>query len=119
MPPGYRPSASAQEARSLLLRISFTSKVAIPDSGSYYNAVLSYARSPSCRDHASELPSDYDIRAGQRVVFDELIPYSCPGVIHGTVNYIATTGAASSMPIFGLAGQTHATAVGRFSFAMP
>jgi hypothetical protein len=104
---------------SLLVQVSFTSRVAIPDSHSYYRIEMSYAHHRGCTTGASGGPTDSDIAAGQRVVQRSLVPYRCPGIVHGTVNYVATEGAASSMPVVGLPGQGKPLPVGRFSFDVP
>jgi hypothetical protein len=104
---------------SLLVQISFTSRVAIPNSRSYYEINLALAHSRSCTTGGTGGPTNADIRAGQRVVRRMFVPYRCPGVVHGTVVYVPTVGAASSMPVPGLQGQTGSIPVGRFSFFVP
>ncbi len=106
-------------ATSLLVQVSFISHVAIKSSASYYDEELWFSHSPSCTSGGMGGPTDYDIRAGQRVRFDMLIPANCPGPVHGTIAYIPTTGAANSMPIIGLPGQGRSIPVGRFSFRAP
>jgi len=116
VPPGYRRVSGGQP--SLLVRISFTSRVAIPNSASYYEIELHYPHSRGCTTGGSGGPTNSDIRAGQRVTWSSLVPYSCPGVMRGTVTYVPTEGAASSMPIAGLPGQGKSVLVGRFSFTV-
>jgi hypothetical protein len=117
-PPGFQHTVPAGEP-ALLVRVSFVSHVAIRSSASYYDAELEFSHSRSCKTGGMGGPTDYDIRAGQRVRFDMLIPKSCPGLVHGTIGYVPTSGAASSMPIIGLPGQGRSILVGRFSFRNP
>jgi hypothetical protein len=105
--------------RSLLVEISFRSRIAIPDSRSYYRFVMSMSRSHGCTEGGSGGPTNSDIRAGQRVVIHTFVSYDCPGPVHGSVSYVPTQGPASSMAVQGLPGQNAAILVGRFSFVMP
>ena len=117
VPPGFRSLSGIPP--SLLVRVSFTSRVAIPNSASYYEIELHYPQDRGCTTGGTGGPTSSDIRAGQRVTQSSLVPYSCPGVMHGTVSYVPTEGAASSMPITGLPGQGRSVLVGRFSFTVP
>jgi hypothetical protein len=117
-PPGFQQMVTMGQ-RSLLVRVSFVSHVAIKSSASYYNLEFKFSRSPACKEGGTGGPTDYDIRAGQRVRFDTLIPATCAGPVHGTIAYVPTSGPASSMPIIGLAGQGRSILVGRFSFRVP
>ena len=117
-PPGFQRIAHEGEP-VVLVRVSFVSHVAIKSSASYYNLEFEFSRSPSCKEGGMGGPTDYDIRAGQRVRFDTLIPKSCVGAVHGKIAYVPTSGPASSMPIVGLPGQSRSIPVGRFSFRVP
>ena len=103
----------------LLVRVSFVSHVAIRSSANYYNSNFEFSRSRSCTAGGMGGPTNYDIRAGQRVRFDMLVPKSCPGLVRGTITYVPTSGPANSMPIVGLPGQGRSILVGRFSFRVP
>lgn len=116
-PRGYRRVSGGWP--SLLAQVSFTSRVAIPDSASFYDIEFSYPHSHGCSTGGSGGPTNADIRAGQRVTEWMLVPYRCPGVVHGKVTYVPTVGPASSMPITGLPGQGRPLLVGRFSFTVP
>ena len=98
---------------------SFTSRVAIPNSRSYYEINLAFPQSRRCTTGGTGGPTNTDIRAGQRVVQRMFVPYGCHGLVHGTVVYVPTVGPASSMPVPGLQGQTGSIPVGRFSFVVP
>ena len=58
----------------------------------------------------------YDIRAGQRIVA-RLYQYpTCPGTMHGSVEFLTSTGRTDP---FGDIQQGPKTLVGRFSFQVP
>lgn len=117
VPSGFRRLTGG--APALLVQVGFTSRVAIPDSRSYYETELSFSRRRGCTVGGSGGPTNSDIRAGQRVSSWMFVPYSCPGVVHGSVSYVPTEGAATSMPVLGLPGQGKPVLVGRFSFTVP
>jgi hypothetical protein len=116
IPAGYRAIRGGEP--SLLVQVSFRARVAIPNSSSYYETALTYPRDGrGCTGSGG--PTDSDIRAGERITQRMFVPYSCPGVFHGSITYVATTGAASSMPVPGLEGQNGSIPVARFSFLVP
>jgi hypothetical protein len=117
IPHGFRLVTGGWPA--LLVQISFNSRIAIPDSHSYYRIEMSYAHHRGCTTGGSGGPTDSDIRAGQRVVQRSFVPYRCPGIVHGTLSYVPTEGAAGSTPVIGLPGQGKPVPVGRFSFVVP
>jgi hypothetical protein len=105
--------------RSLLVRISFVSRIAIPDSRSFYEFNLEMAHSATCTTGGTFGPTNSDIAAGQRVTMSMFVPYRCPGVVKGTVSYVPLVGPATSIPVAGLPGQGAALPVGRLSFRVP
>jgi hypothetical protein len=115
VPRGARPLTGGQP--SLLVEISFTSRVAIPDTSSYEH-FLSYPHSASCTVGGMGGPTTANIRAGARVVIQELLPYSCPGVIHGSISYRPAVGPAGPLSPGG-PEEDGAVGVGRFSFRVP
>jgi hypothetical protein len=97
----------------VLVAISFTARVPVTNSHSYYELGLSYAKRPGCTIGGVGGPTNADIRAGQRVHMQDFHPLSCPGPIHGTVRYVQATGlAAPTLP-----GSPRSTSVlvGRFT----
>jgi hypothetical protein len=116
VPPGFRRLTGPP---ALLVDIAFTSRVAIPDSRSYYEIEMSYPHHHGCSSGGSGVPTNSDIRAGQRVSKWTFVPYECAGVVHGSVKYIPTDGAATSMPVTGLPGQGKPILVQRFSLTVP
>jgi hypothetical protein len=116
-PRGYRRVFAGQP--SLLALVSFTARVAVPDSASFYETELTYPHSRGCNTGGSGGPTNSDLRAGQRVTESMLVPYVCAGVFHGKVTYVPIVGPASSMAVTGLPGQGRPLLVGRFSFSVP
>ncbi|HLM85383.1 MAG TPA: hypothetical protein VK272_04250 [Solirubrobacteraceae bacterium] len=116
VPAGFRRLTGGQP--ELLVQVSFVSRVAIPNSASYYETEMTLPRSRGCTSGGLGGPTNSDIRAGQHVVQRMFLPYSCPGVVHGTLSYVPTEGPASSMPVVGLPGHEKSILVGRFSFTV-
>jgi hypothetical protein len=119
-PRGVRRLSGGQP--SLLVEISFTSRVAIPDTSSYWHD-LSFPASPGCPAGGLGGPTSSDIRAGQRVVIQDFVPYGCPGVFHGRITYRPTAGPAGPLspggPGPGGSGEKGNIRVGQFSFGVP
>jgi hypothetical protein len=101
----------------LLVDISFVSRVSIPDTSSYQDE-LRYPPSRRCTIGATGGPTLANIHAGERVVIQELVPYSCPGVIHGSIAYRPSAGSTGPLTP-GLKSDAGSTPVGRFSFRVP
>jgi hypothetical protein len=104
---------------SLLVEISFTSRIAIPNSRSFYEFNLTLPHGATCTTNGEFGPTNADIRKGQRVTTRTFVPYRCPGLVRGNVTYIATVGPATSTPVPGLPGQAGPVPVGNFSFRVP
>lgn len=117
VPAGFRRLSGGWP--SLLVRISFASRIAIPDSRSFYEFNLQMPRSATCTTGGTFGPTDSNIAVGQRVATSMFVPYRCPGVVKGTVSYVPLVGPATSMPVAGLPGQGRAVLVGRFTFRVP
>jgi hypothetical protein len=101
----------------LLVEISFTSRVAIPDIHSYYVFNLVEPISADGCGGESGLTTA-DIAAGQRASVRLLVPYRCKGLVRGNVTYIAPTGPTALMPPLPGPGR-QAGMVGNFSFRVP
>jgi hypothetical protein len=114
-PRGVRRLAAGQP--SLLVEISFTSRVAIPDTSAYEH-LLSYPHSAHCTIGAEGGPTTANIHAGERVVIQDLVPYSCPGRIHGSVSYRPAGGPGGPLSP-GLPAKAGSIPVGRFSLVVP
>jgi hypothetical protein len=96
----------------VLINLSFTARVAVTSSHSYYETDFNYSRSPSCTVGAMTGPTDADIHAGQRIHTQDLHLLTCPGPVHGIVKYVQASplavGPASSPNLSSLT-------VGRFT----
>jgi hypothetical protein len=71
---------------SELVEISFTARVAVTTSRSYYFAAEFYRYSASCPEIAGSVGTSSNLRAGQRVTLYSLEPIGCK-VVHGVVRY--------------------------------
>jgi hypothetical protein len=117
VPPGFRRLTGGWP--SLLVRISFISRVAITDSRSFYEFNLTMPPSRSCTTGGEGGPTNADIRAGQHVSKSMFVPYRCAGTVRGNVTYVPLVGPATSMPVAGLPGQGASIPVGSFAFRVP
>jgi hypothetical protein len=103
-----------------LAEISYTARVAVTGSASYYGVSLSFRHTAPCDSVHGDggLPIDSDIRAGQRVVAYEPILASCHGVVYGSVDYYPPSGTGApfqSSPN----SSAPAVLVGRFVLRIP
>lgn len=117
VPAGYKRLSGGWP--SLLVQVDFTARVAITGSGSWYEIEINLPRSAGCGAGGVFGPTDFDIRAGERVRHRTFVPYRCHGLAHGTVTYVPTVGAAGAMPVTGLPGEGKPVLVGRFAFVVP
>ncbi len=83
---------------SVLINISFTARVPVTNSHTYYEVDVSLARSASCTVGGLQAPTTSDIAAGQRIHIQDLIPLSCSGLIHGSVRYVQSSTPGSPYP---------------------
>lgn len=134
LPPGYHPAPpgnSLTPGGELQATISFVSRVAVKNVNNDY--LIEMTVTPSARALRQHLCSradifsqqiggsgftqtTYDIRAGQRIVA-RLYQYpTCPGTMHGSVEFLTSTGRTDP---FGDIQQGPKTLVGRFSFPVP
>jgi hypothetical protein len=103
----------------LLINISFTAHVAVTSGNSYYefsDAYPSHGRR-GCPRSGTSGTTLANVRAGQRVLFQDEIPDGCTGVVHGTVSYVPASGAAGFGS--GPTGHDGSISVGNFSLTMP
>lgn len=117
IPAGYERIAKP----SMMIRLSFTSRIAIESAGGEYEIDYYYPRTatqrPGCNDGGSMGTSmDFDIRRGQRLSETRTFPIDCPGVIRGEVKYVSTQGPEGPSPE---ATRRKSVPVGRFSFDVP
>ncbi len=97
----------------VLVNIQFTARVPVTNSHSYYQLNVTYPQSASCTLSQEEGPTNSDIHADQRILMQQFVPLSCPGVLHGVVSYIPsdTLGPAG----FPISSNLDALVVGRFT----
>jgi hypothetical protein len=125
-PLGLAPCKTGQtplrgEHGLLLVEITFTARVAVTNADSHYEYYDSYPSSgrKGCTLGGSSDMTLANIRAGQRVTFQDQIPLACAGVVHGAVTYVPNggPGGIESGPSPGEAAGS--IIVGRFSAAIP
>jgi hypothetical protein len=102
-----------------LAEISFTARVAVTGSASYYGVALSFRHTAPCDyvhgDGGSPIQSN--IRAGQRVVTYEPILAACHGLVYGSVLYYPPSGTGA--PYQTSPHYAPAVLVGRFVLRIP
>jgi hypothetical protein len=118
-PSGFAPRSAIGEPAQTLLHVSFRAPLAISSSRGFYELELRFERTPHCHSQGAGTATEYDIRRHQLVTFDLLIPRSCSGPVTGLVEYVPASGAATSTPVIGLAGQSTPIPVAKFGFRAP
>jgi hypothetical protein len=102
----------------LLFKISYTARVAVTITDSFYYTSLFFPPNSGCHEIATGSPTTADIRAGQRLVVYEPVLASCHGIIHGLVRYHPASAIHSPAPEPDLTDPGDIT-VGRFSLRIP
>lgn len=84
----------------VLVNISFTPRVPVTSSHSYYQLDSTYTKSRGCTVGGTAAPTDNDIHAGQRIHMQDFVQPGCPGPIHYVVTYVPSSppGAPNSLP---------------------
>lgn len=124
--PNVRPCGAAvprgftrvpSSPRSLLFEITFTARAASTTDDSFYYAALFFPARPSCHEIATGNATSSNIRAGQRLTFDELVLAGCHGIVQGVIRY-HPRGAGGSAPEPDPT-DPNSIQVGRFSIRIP
>jgi hypothetical protein len=84
VPPGFVRETGGPPSE--LIDISFTARVTVTTSRSYYYAAEFYKYSASCPEIANSVSTTSNLRAGQRVTLYSLEPVGCK-IVHGVVRY--------------------------------
>lgn len=100
-------------APGTLINVSFTARVAVTSSRSYYQLDVNYPKSRRCTVGGTTGPTTTDIHAGQRITMQEFAPNSCLGTFHGDIRYAPRQG--PSVPTANPAGPGRSLLVGRFA----
>ena len=92
--PGQAPLQG--ENRAVLFEISFIARVPVTSANSYYEFADEYPTGTRsrCPGSGSSGPTLKNIKAGERVVFQDQITRSCTGTVHGTVAFVPDARAA-------------------------
>ena len=102
----------------LLFKITYTARVPVTSTGSFYYVSVFFPPNSGCHQLAVGSPTTADIRAGQRLVDTEPVLASCRGIIRGLVRYHPTSAIHSAAPEPDATNPGDIT-VGRFSLQMP
>ena len=112
-----KPSTPPQR----LFKITYTARVAVTSTGSYYYTSLYFPPNGTrsgCHEYATGHPSSSNIRAGQRLVDTESVFASCRGLVRGLVRYHPAGAIHSGAPAPQAKNPGDIT-VGRFSLRLP
>lgn len=93
--------ARASTPPQRLFKITYTARVAVTSTGSFYYVSLFFPPNPNssgCHQIATGSPTSTDIRAGQRLVDNEPVLASCHGIIRGLVRYHPASAVHSPAP---------------------
>jgi hypothetical protein len=82
----------------VLLRITYTARVAVTSTGSFYYTSLFYPNVRTCHQIATGSETTTNIRAGQTLVDHGEVLASCRGVVHGLVRYHPASAIHSPAP---------------------
>lgn len=113
--------ARASTPPQRLFKITYTARVAVTSTASFYYISLFFPPNPNssgCHQFATGSPTSTDIRAGQRLVDTEPVLASCHGIIRGLVRYHPTSAVHSPAPEPDPTDPGDIT-VGRFNLRLP
>jgi hypothetical protein len=102
----------------LLFKITYTARLAVNITGSFYYVSLFFPPNSGCHQIAVGSPTSADIRAGQRLADNEPVLASCHGIIRGLVRYHPASAIHSGAPAPQATNPGDIT-VGRFSLRLP
>lgn len=111
------PASSATPPR-LLFKITYTARVAVTSTNSFYYTALFFPHNPACHEIATSSETSANIRAGQQLVDNEQVPASCHGIIHGLLRYHPASAIHSPAPEPNPTNPGDIT-VGRFNLRIP
>ena len=114
------PASSATPPQRLF-KITYTARVAVTSTASFYYISLSFPANPNssgCHQIATGSPTTADIRAGQQLVDTEPVLASCNGIIRGLVRYHPASAIHRGAPEPDPTDPGSIT-VGRFSLRLP
>ena len=102
----------------LLFKISYTARVAVTTTASFYYVSLIFPNVRTCHQFAVGSETSTNVRAGQQLVDTERVLASCRGTIHGLVRYHPASAIHSPAPEPDPINPGDLT-VGRFSLRLP
>ena len=90
--------ASPSIPPQLRFRITYTARVAVTATSSFYYVSVFYPNVRTCHEFATGAPTTTNIRAGQQLVDDVPVLASCHGVVQGLVRYHPASAIHSPAP---------------------
>jgi hypothetical protein len=102
----------------LRIKITYTARVAVTTTGSFYYTSLIFPRNLVCHQLATGEETTTNIRAGQQIVETESALASCHGIIRGLIRYHPASAIHSAAPEPDPTNPGDIT-VGRFSLRIP
>ncbi len=111
-------AARSSTPPQLLFKISYTARVAVTTTASFYYISLIFPNVQTCHQIAVGSPTSTNIRAGQQLVDTEHVLASCRGTIQGLVRYHPASAIRSPAPEPDPKNPGDIT-VGRFSLRLP
>jgi hypothetical protein len=110
--------ARSSTPSQLLFKISYTARVAVTSTNSFYYISLFFPNVRTCHEFAVGSETTTNIRAGQRLADNEDVLASCHGILHGLVRYHPASAIHSAAPEPDPTNPGDIT-VGRFSLRLP
>jgi hypothetical protein len=96
VPRGYRRESPTARGHQLLIEITFTARIAVPNSNSEYEFALSKPTSPTCPGGGAAGTTSNDVHAGQHVLIQVMANAECQGRFSAIVTYQPTSNAATN-----------------------
>ncbi len=90
--------ASSATPPQLRFKITYTARVAVTSTNSFYYVSLFFPHNPACHETATGSETTTNIRIGQQLIDNEQVLASCHGIIHGLVRYHPASAIHSPAP---------------------
>ena len=122
VPAGYRRNRAILAKTNLLVTLTWTTRIAIPNQDSHYEIALGATATAGryhCGTGTGAGPTETDYEAGARVTYTTWMPLRCPGIAHGNVAFVRDTGPAGSIPVPYQPGEGPDIPVGSFTVKVP
>jgi hypothetical protein len=122
VPAGFRRVRTQAARSSVLLVVTWTTRVAITNQDAHYEVYNTNTGTDlkNCAGAGTSFgPTETDLRAAQKVIYTSWMPRQCPGLTHGSVTFVQDTGPAGSIPVPAQPGEGPDIPVGTFTARVP